>query len=129
MEDRRRQCDFAYACFLFSGVSWLATGIVTAIPFDEGTATLLGLMVLAPLILLSVMAMIVGLVLSVLVRRWPLVVLAAMSVLAVAEFVGEYGPVAFYNVVPIVYGLVVVAISGRWFLILRRRPTATLLTR
>jgi len=98
-------------------------------PLNEGTAILLGLGVLLPLFLLSGVAMIFGIVLSVLLRSWPLVVLAAMSVLAVAEFAGEYGPVAFSNVVPIVYGLVAVAISGRWFLILRRRLTARLLAR
>src|SRR5712691_4459306 len=86
VEDRRPQFDFAYACFLFCGVSWLAAGVVSVMPLNEGTAILLGLGVLLPLFLLSGVAMIFGIVLSVLLRSWPLVVLAAMSVLAVAEF-------------------------------------------
>ncbi|MCH7603193.1 MAG: hypothetical protein IIB54_10530 [Planctomycetes bacterium] len=95
---------------------------MSAIPMDSGIAGGLGFLVAIPLFLTSLVAMVSGLVLS--VRLWkdrPLVILSGMSILFIAEFLTEYGSTAFYNAVPVVYGVGVVAISSVWFLVLRRR--------
>jgi hypothetical protein len=88
----------------------------------SGTAGGLGFLVAIPLFLASLMAIVSGIVLSLrLWRDWPLITLSGMSILFLVEFFTEYGSTAFYNAVPVVYGVGVVAISGTWFLVLRRR--------
>lgn len=121
MKGRRSEYDLAYGCFLFSGLTALIISGMSAIPMDSGTAGGLGFLVAIPLFLASLVAMVSGIVLSVrLWKDWFLVTLSGMSVLFLAEFLTEYGSTAFYNAVPVVYGVGVVAISGVWFLVLRR---------
>lgn len=68
------------------------------------------------------MAMGVGIVLTIRLRQnWPLVILSGMSLLFVAEFLTEYGSIAFYNAVSVIYGIGCLAISGVCFLVLRKR--------
>lgn len=122
MKGRRSEYDLAYGCFLLCGLMVLIISAMSAIPMDSGIAGGLGFLVAIPLFLTSLVAMVSGLVLS--VRLWkdrPLVILSGMSILFIAEFLTEYGSTAFYNAVPVVYGVGVVAISSVWFLVLRRR--------
>ena len=95
---------------------------MSVIPMGSGMAGGLGFLVAIPLFLVSLAAMLVGIVQSLRFwKEWSLVILTGMSILFIAELVTEYGSTAFYNAVPIVYGVGVVAISGVWFLVLRRR--------
>ncbi len=115
----RSQYDVAYGCFLFCGLATLSISAVMYAPIDEGLKVFL-LFWASPLILASLVVMLIGIVLSVrLWRHWALLILSIMSVLYVAEMVFEYGSSAFYNAVPVVYGIGVVTICGVWFLILR----------
>ena len=122
VKGKRFECDLAYGCFLFCGLTALIICVMGAIPKDEGTAALLGFFVAIPLVIASIAAMVVGIILCVrLWKKWPLVILSGMSILFIAELFTEYGSTAFYNAVPIVYGVGVLVISGLWFLVLRRR--------
>ena len=102
----------AYACFVLAAASSLAVGVVSYLPLSTTTLTGLGFFVAIPLVLASAVALIAGIVLSVVVRSAPLLVLSALSVLLVVEFFGEYGPVWFYNAAPIVYGAAVIGIAA-----------------
>lgn len=118
----RSEIDRAYACFLFAGLVALITAALSFAPVEGGWAGGLGLLVAVPLSLLALAAIGLGVLLSLLLwRHWPLPVLSAASLLLLAEIVGEYGPVAFYNAAPVIYGLIVLAVSAAWFLFARRR--------
>ena len=122
MKGRRSEYDRAYGYFLFCGFTALFISGMSAIPMTSGTAGGLGFLVAIPLFLASLAAMVGGMVLTVrLWNDWFLVSLSGMSLLFLAEIITEYGTTAFYNAVPVVYGVGVVAISGVWFLVLRRR--------
>lgn len=122
MPDTRQQYDIAYGCFLFIGVVLLFISILSFIPMGNGVAGGLGFLVMIPLAIASLMAMVVGIGYSArLYHHWPLVFLSLLSILFVAEMVTEYGPVAFYNMVPVLYGASTCAFSLVWFLILRKR--------
>jgi len=87
---------------------------------DSGAAGVLGFLVAIPLALVSIAALVVGIVLSLsLWRHRPLLLLAGMSILFVAEVVSEAGSVAFYNAAPFLYGIGSLAICGIWFAVLR----------
>lgn len=119
---KRREYDVAYACFMLCGLTALITSLVSMIPTDTGTAGAIGFLVLVPLALASIAALGCGIVMTVrLWRHTPLIALSAMSLLVVAEVATEYGSTAFYNTVPIVYGVGVIAISALWFFKLRAR--------
>jgi hypothetical protein len=89
---------------------------------SDGTAGGIGILLAVPLFLASLGAMAAGIILTIRLRKdWSLIILTGMSVLFIAEILTEYGSTAFYNSVPILYGIGCIAISGVWFLILRRR--------
>ncbi len=122
MKGRRPQYDLAYGCFLLCGLTALIISAMSALPMDSGTAGGLGFLVALPLFLTSLLAMVFGVVLSVrLWKDWSLVNLSGMSLLFIVELLTEVGSTAFYNAVPVVYGIGVVVIFGVWFLVLRRR--------
>ena len=84
----------------------LFIGSLNFISMDDGTAGVLGFLVLIPLSMASLVAMVVGFGYTIrLYNHWPLVVLSLLSVLSMAEMVTEYGSVKLYNAVPILYGL------------------------
>jgi hypothetical protein len=116
----RFKYDLAYGCFLFCGASALVIGVMGAFSMDSGAAGVLGFLVAIPLALASIAALVVGIVLSLsLWRHRPLLLLAGMSILFVAEVVSEAGSVAFYNAAPFLYGIGSLAICGIWFAVLR----------
>jgi hypothetical protein len=122
MKRMRSEYDLAHGCFLFCGLTALIIAAMSAIPMDDGTAGGLGFLVIIPLSLASLAAIVVGIVLSVRIwNEWALVILSGMSLLFIAEVFTEYGSTAFYNAVPVAYGIGVTAISVVWFLVLRRR--------
>lgn len=120
MNKNRFKYDLAYGCFLFCGASALVVGVMGAIPMDSGAAGGLGFLVAIPLALAFIAAVVVGIVLSlVLWRHWPLLLLAAMTILFVAEIVTEAGNAALYNAAPFLYGIASLAICGIWFFVVR----------
>lgn len=116
MKASRSLHDVAYSCFLFCG---LANLIIIALPLFPVDIGVLGFGVGIPLVVAALIVMPVGILVSLVVRSWPLLALSALSILVVLEIVTEYGPAAFYNATPIVYGIAVVALCGRWFAHLR----------
>ena len=122
---KTRGLDFAHGCFLLWGLTRLSIGVIRARYTDAEWAGGAGgiLLLLLPLIFVSFLAMLVGIVLA--VRFWNnglLAFLAGLSVLQiVTEFPTEHGPPAFQKTAPIVYGVIVATGSGLWFLVLRRR--------
>lgn len=120
---KRIEYDFAYGCFLLWGLTVLSLSVIRASYTDAEWAGGAGaiLLLLLPLILVAFVAMLVGIVLS--LRLWkhrPLIILAGMTVLLIAEFSFGYGSNAFQNAVAIVYGVAVAAMFVTWFLVLRR---------
>jgi hypothetical protein len=114
--------DLAYGCFAYCGLAAIAIGAMSWFPMDSGVAGTLGLLLAVPMALAALAAMLAGIVLSLMLwRHWPLPLLSALSLLLVAEIVGEFGSVELYNAAPIVYGVVSLAISGICFVSGRNR--------
>jgi hypothetical protein len=121
----RAQYDLAYALFLFCGLAALLGILMEAIPKDEGTSALLGFFVAIPLAGGALVALLVGITLSIrLPKRWPLVTLAGSSVMFVIGLLIGSRSAGYYYAICIVYGTVVIALSGVWFFVLRRREAA-----
>lgn len=124
MKRQRYEYDIAYGCFFFCGLA--AIGIISVILIidftDAGTAAALGFGVLMPLSITTLIAMLIGITFSIRLRQhWPLVFLSIMPVFLLAGLLTEYCVAAFYNVAPIIYGIVAVAFSAAWFIVLRKR--------
>lgn len=126
MSKDRSKYDLAYGCFLLCGTSALVIGIASLIPMDSGAAGVLGFLVAIPLALASLVALIIGIVLSLLLwRHWPLPLLSGMTILFVAEMIVEAGPTMLYNAAPFLYGVGNLAICGIWFSVLRGKTFPT----
>jgi len=97
---------------------------VSVLPVDFAVRGALGFLVAVPLFLATLAAMVTGVVLGIRLRRdRALLVVSGMSLLFVVEFFTEFGSSIFYNGVVAGYGLAVVAVTGRWFLVQRgKRP-------
>ena len=124
MKPRRLSYDVAYGCFLLSALTVLSLSVIKASYTDAEWADGAGaiLILLLPIILPSFIAMLAGIVLSIcLWKHWPLTILAGSSVLFITEQSTQFGSTVFDGAVPFVYGLGVAAMSGFWFLSLRRR--------
>ena len=122
MKTGRLKYDFAYGCFSFCGMTTLLITIIGKAAKDDSTSALLGFFVALPLAFASFAAMVAALVLSMMLwRHWPLLILSALTVLSVAVIAMVHGSEALYNSVAIAYGVGVVATTGLWFLILRKR--------
>ena len=122
MKTGRLKYDFAYGCFSFCGMTALLITIIGKTTKDDNTSALLGFFVAIPLAFASFAAMVAALVLSMMLwRHWPLLILSALTVLSVAVIALVHGSEAFYNLAAILYGLGVVAMTGLWFLVLRKR--------
>lgn len=121
----RWQFDLAYGCFTFCGLVALLIGLFTFMPFGFGAAGGFGYLLLIPLTAMSLGAMLLGLIMAArLFRHRPLVVLALVSLLFVAEIVTEFGSVLLFNLAPLIYGLVACGFGGAWFFALRKRHAA-----
>ena len=119
--------DVAYGCFLVWAVTVLAVAGVSASFTEDDVAQGAGaiFLVLLPFLAAGLLAMLVGVVLSIrLWRHWPLPVISGCTVLVIAMYSTDFGSSGFQGAVPIAYGVVVAAMSGYWFLNLRRRHTS-----
>jgi len=111
-----RNYDIAYACFAFCGGVALFIGILSFVPMGTGAAGGIGILIMVPLSIASIGAMIAGFVYTVILfKHWPLVVLSLLTLLFVAEVVTEFGPVIFYNLVPVIYGIITSIFGFLWF--------------
>lgn len=122
MTGKRIDHDRAHGCFLLCGLGALIIGVLSLIPMGDGAAGVLGILFAVPLFLASLAALIIGVVLT--VRLWPdrlLLIQVILACLFLAEFLAEFGSVAFYNAVPVAYGIAVIVVSGTWFLFVRGR--------
>jgi cell division protein FtsW (lipid II flippase) len=116
--------DVAYGCFLVWALTVLAAAGVSASFTEDDLAQGAGasILVFLPFLCAAFIAMLVGVVLSIrLWRHWPLPVIAVCTALVIAMYVRESESGSSQSVVPIAYGVGVVAMSGYWFLYLRRR--------
>ena len=87
-------------------------------------------LVFLPFIAAALLAMLAGVALSIhLWRHWPLPVISACTALVVVVYFPEFGSSGFQYAVPIAYGVGVAAVSGYWFLRLRRRYTSSAASR
>ena len=124
MKTGRLKYDFAYGCFLLCGVTVLSLiGLRASYTDAEWSGGAGGLLLIfLPVILAAGVAMLVGIALGIqLWRHWPLIALAGMSVLFITESLIGYGSVTLQNAVSIAYGAGATAMSGLWFLVLRKR--------
>jgi hypothetical protein len=111
-----RNYDIAYACFTFCGGVALFIGVLSFVPMGTGTAGGIGILIMVPLSIASIGAMIAGLVYTVILfKHWPFVLLSLLSLLFIAEVVTEFGPVVFYNLVPVIYGIITSIFGFLWF--------------
>jgi hypothetical protein len=125
MKIRWLKHDVAYGCFLLWALTVIALDVLMASFTDNELAQGAGaiILVLLPFLGASFIAMLVGIVLSIFLwKHWPLIIIAGSSVLFVTVYFTEFGSTAFREAVPLVYGIGVAAMSGVWFLFLRRRP-------
>jgi len=97
MKAERLKYDFAYGCFLLSGMSALLITVIGKTAKDDNTSALLGFFVAIPLAFASFAAIVAALVLSIMLRHWPLLILSALTVLSVAVVAMVHGSEAFYN--------------------------------
>lgn len=122
MADSRRARDIAYGCFLFAGLVPLLIAVLSQIRMDTGTAGGVGLLLLVPLTIAAIVAVVIGIRHTLHQwRHWPLVVCSVFSALYLVVFLTEVGPDWFRNLLPVAYGLTMVALALRWFMSLRRR--------
>jgi N-acetylglutamate synthase-like GNAT family acetyltransferase len=115
---KRKELSVAYGSFLFCGLAMLVISGIGILPMDSWIAGGLALLVGVPLALGSLAALIVGI--GVTLRNpqeWKLAVLSAMSVFAVAVIATDAGSPAFFNTIPVVYGVAAIALSAWWFLV------------
>jgi hypothetical protein len=121
---QRRWRDIAYMCFLIPGAcAFLGTiGGLIASWLDIEPAYL-GFFVLFPLMLISAVTILVAIVLILtIVRREPaLILLFIASIVVVVEGLTEFGGAFFaFNVVPALYGLLVLVLEANWFFVRRK---------
>jgi hypothetical protein len=123
----RLKQDVAYGCFLVWALTVLAVAGVRASFTEDDLAQGAGAIILVflPFVAGAFIAMLVGVVLSILLwGHWPLPVISACTVLVIAIYLREFGSSGFQRAIPIAYGVGVAAMSGYWFLNLRRRHTS-----
>ena len=116
--------DVAYGCFLFCGLVSLLYLVMIAdfIPMSTQTALLIGLVVAFPLMIVSIVAMVVGISLTIFLRHHkPLVILTFLTVIVAFVIPTQFGPEVLHALVLILYIVMTIGLSFRWFLILRKR--------
>jgi len=114
--------DLAYICFLMPGTCALIDTVGFGVLGNSNFATGLSLMVLIPLAIASLVAVPVGVILSIMVgRELTLIVLSILSVVVVVVVIGEYGNSTLRNSLLGVYGLLAFVLPACWFVVRRKR--------
>jgi hypothetical protein len=124
MKRTRGTYDVAYSCFLLSGLIVLGLAGIrlsfTEAEWHNGAGAVY--LLLLPLILIPAIAMIVGIALTLYIgTHWPLVVLAAGTILIVAGAFMESVPESVEMRGAIIYGFMVLVACILWFAVLRRK--------
>jgi hypothetical protein len=121
---QRRRRDIAYICFLIPGAcAFLGTIgglIVSGLDIEPAY---FGFFVVIPLMLISAVTIPVAIFLTFTNgRRDPaLILLLIASIVVVVEgLTGFGGDFLAFNVVPVLYGLLVVVLEANWFLVRRK---------
>ena len=111
--------DVAYGCFLFCGLVSLLFMIGSFVPMSNGVAAMLGIGVGVPLMIISIVAMIVGIGFTIFLRHHkPLVILSLLTVFVAFVIATQFVP-AVLVLVP--YAVLTIGLSCRWFFFLRKR--------
>jgi hypothetical protein len=117
----RARNDVAYVCFLIPGLFALFSTIGPMITSDPGVAGVVGLLVLVPLALAAAVAIPVGIILTFVGGREPMLfLLSVLTSVAVVELVGEFGGAIVLNAFFGLYGVLVVVLAAAWFLVRRK---------
>ena len=122
----QRRISIAYLCFLIPGACVLLAAVAPFFPSGIMEPAYFGFFVLIPLMLVSAVTISVAVVLTFMVgRREPaLIVLSIASMVLVVVSLSEFGGDFFaFNVVPMVYGLLVIVLEANWFFIRRKRSS------
>jgi hypothetical protein len=121
---QRRRRDIAYICFLVPGAAaFLGTIgglIVSGLDLE---AAYFGFFVVIPLMFISAVTIPVAIVLTLTMgRREPsLILLLIASIVVVVAALTEFGGDFFaFNLVPVLYVLIVVALEVNWFFVRRK---------
>lgn len=137
-ESQRRSADIAYGCYLWAGAC-LAIGKLVDVVFGKSTSTEdfatlqgIGMLVLFPLTLVSLAAVVFGVISSWKLRawwssEWGLGVLPAILVLLFVVFAIEDqkpGPDQWLSYVAAAYVLLAFFFTLRWFAVRRKRQAA-----
>lgn len=113
--DRARQ-NRAYPCFVPTGLLAVIAGVVGGVPMDTGTTGGVGLLVLVPLTLLTLVFLPRGIYLSIRLRKVAiLIVLSVSTVLWIVAMLAEIGPAKLRTVVSVIYGGLVMILIATWF--------------
>lgn len=118
-----KRISIAYLCFLIPGACVLLASVAPFFPSGIMEPAYFGFFVLIPLMLVSAVTIWVAVVLTFMVgRREPaLVVLSIASMVLILVSLFEFGGDFFaFNVVPVVYGLLVVVLEVNWFFVRRK---------
>ena len=116
----------AYVCFLPPIIASLIAGMGAVLPLGDGAGGVLGLGVLVPLAMMSLVSVPIGIILTILYRRDVfLLVLSVLTIFLVAEIVTETGSAEAYNAIGWLYGIFGAILEVRWFRIRRRRDSAS----
>ena len=122
--NQRKRRDIAYICFLIPGacavLGTIGSLLISGLDIEPGY---FGFFVLVPILLISVVALPVAMVLTLIVgRRDPaLIALFVASILVfVAGVTGLGGDLFAFNIAPILYGVLVVVLGANWFVVRRK---------
>ena len=117
-----RSHDIAYACFTFSGGAAFLMGILSLTPMNTGVSGGIGILIGVPLSIAAIVAMFTGLFYSIIhYKHLPFDVMSIASILFILEMITELGPVAVYNISPIIYGIITLAFGLLWVTRLRKK--------
>ena len=119
-----RDYDIAYGCFLAAGIVPLIISLASSVAAidDMGKA---GYYFFGALSIGALAAMFTGIRFALPLREHvPLTVLSVLTLVYLVEVFARLGPAWFYDLTPLIYGIVVVLTSSFWFLFLRARYKA-----
>jgi hypothetical protein len=115
---KTKRIDVAYGGFLLSGVIIFLAALVSYIPMSTATAGGIGLLIFVPLSVLGIIGLLAGILSTAIFRLgFQLSLLSVMSLLFLAEAIGEFGSWWFYNGSILLYGTASILMSLRWFLL------------